>query len=282
MGKPGFLGKLFNLVTGKQDGLLVKPMAIMSDNSNTLAVLDQGNQSVVEMNLSTHEYHSYRHPECQSLISLAALPDGRTLFTDSQLNTILVRKPSMKKSTIFNKQQPLMRPTGIIFSEVNQLVYVAETAAHRLSVFDTAGHFIKTIGQHGTKPGEFNFPTFLTTDDSGNLYIVDSMNFRVQKMNLQNENFSCFGKNGDGSGDFARPKGIACDSFGHIYVVDALFHNVQIFDNAGNFLERFGQQGTQDGEFWLPTGIFINSDNQIYIADSYNARFQIFQLERNN
>ncbi|MBN1349207.1 6-bladed beta-propeller [candidate division KSB1 bacterium] len=274
-----FFNKLFDLVVGKVNDQLVKPMSVLHVSDEQFIILDQGTRSLVTVNLTMQKYGSIVQQQCQSLIGLTSLPDGTVLFTDSQRNMVFLQPSSGKEAAIFNKNDSLQQPTGIVYSAFTQYVYVAETAAHRLSVFDPNGCFVKSIGRHGTGLGEFNFPTFLAVDGIGNIYVVDSMNFRVQRLNPQGVAVSCFGKSGDASGDLARPKGIACDTFGHIFVVDGLFHNIQIFDANGNYLEHFGHQGHSPGEFWMPTGIYIDRQNKIYVADTYNNRIQIFQLK---
>ena len=123
---------------------------------------------------------------------------------------------------------------------------------------------------------EFNHPVDITIDREGMVYVVDSMNFRVQIFDKSGRFNSSFGRHGDGTGDFGRPKGIAVDRDGNIYVADALFDTVQIFDRLGNFLLNFGSVGKTAGRFWLPSGLFVDDGNKIYVGDSYNSRVQVW------
>ena len=134
----------------------------------------------------------------------------------------------------------------------------------------------QTFGSRGAEPGQFNYPTNIARDREGQLYVADSMNFRIQIFTPQGRYISSFGQLGDGSGDFNRPKGIAVDSDGHVYVVEGLQDVVQIFDREGRFLLSFAEPGHGDGELWLATGIAI-VDDRIYVADSSNGRVQVFE-----
>jgi len=260
---------------------LTKPISILANNPDSFLVMDQANGVIFQIlnnNSELPQFLKNSTTNFPSLVGICSLPNNVILFTDSRLNQIYIVNNNRKNFKSFNDTISLKQPTGIAFSKVTHELWVVETGAHRISVFNEQGIRIKTIGKRGNKQGEFNYPTFIWIDKEGNVYIVDSMNFRIQIFNKRGEFVSLFGQVGDATGYFARPKGIATDSFGNIYVVDALFHNVQIFDKFGKFLYYFGQQGRGPGEFWLPIGIFIDDKDFIYVADSYNSRVQIFQL----
>lgn len=260
---------------------LVRPVAVLAAGTNDFCVLDQGSQTIFEV-----EDNKGDIPRCvkkkenyfTSLVGMCSLPGGEMLFTDSRLNKIFVVSPDKKKLSVLNDSLQLQQPTGIAYSAVTNEIWVVETNAHRISILNNKGEIIKTIGERGEENGQFNFPTSIWIDKSGDAYIVDAMNFRIQIFNKKGEFVSLFGEAGDAPGTFARPKGIATDTFGNIYVVDALFNVVQIFDKSGNFLYNFGKQGREKEEFWMPSGIYIDSKNFIYVADNYNSRIQIFQL----
>ena len=94
-----------------------------------------------------------------------------------------------------------------------------------------------TFGARGDKDGEFNFPSNVAIErKTGNVYIVDTQNFRIQVFDKGGKFVKRFGQIGDAPGTFTRPKGIGIDSEGHIYVADAAFDNLQIFDEKGQVL----------------------------------------------
>lgn len=276
-----FKNKFFNFILGKKTSVLNKPMAVCLYTNDSIIILDQGCQSILVLNMKQGELSHYIDKKTiflPSLISICSTTDTNFLFTDSKLNKVFVINRNTKIIKEFNDLIVFQHPTGIAYSSINKEVWVVETSAHRISVFDKDGNLNKTIGGRGNSPGKFNFPTFIWIDASGLVYVVDSLNFRVQIFKVNGELISVFGQSGDASGYFARPKGIATDSYGNIYVVDALFNVVQIFDKSGKFLYQFGSQGQGEGQFWMPTGIYIDKNNYIYVADTYNSRIQIFQL----
>jgi len=54
----------------------------------------------------------------------------------------------------------------------------------------------------------------------GNLYVVDTMNHRVQKFTRDGKFLLQWGKGGTGPGEFNMPWGIAVDDDGEVYVAD--------------------------------------------------------------
>ena len=280
--KVNTIRKIYNFLVQKDKEYgISRPVAIVGKTPSSFWVLDQGAQTMYEVGRKKAERpKAFKKKEnyFTSLVDVCELPDGELLFTDSRLNKVYRFNKEEKKLVEFNDTNLLMQPTGIAYSPVTDEVWVVETGAHRVAVYNRFGHLVKRIGSRGNDTGQFNFPTSICIDKSGDVYIVDAMNFRVQILNKKGEYVTAFGEAGDFSGTFARPKGIATDTYGNIYVSDALFHVVQIFDRTGNFLYSFGKQGREKQEFWMPAGIYIDSKNYIYVADSYNSRVQVFQL----
>ena len=55
----------------------------------------------------------------------------------------------------------LQRPTGLARDAASGLLFVADTYAHDIKVFDANGALVRVIGRRGDGDGEFNFPTHL-------------------------------------------------------------------------------------------------------------------------
>jgi len=61
--------------------------------------------------------------------------------------------------------------------------YVCEFGNSRIQVFDAGDRPIEIIGGPGAEPGRFANPWGVALDSRGNLYVADSQNHRVQKLN---------------------------------------------------------------------------------------------------
>jgi DNA-binding beta-propeller fold protein YncE len=280
-----FFEKIFNFITGYEPVVYNNPVNVTASGIEDVWIINQGDGSILRYSDGETEKASAfkkKSSPFPSIVGLCSLGKEGILFTDSRLNAVYLLSPDGKQFNLFFDTITLQRPTGVAYSEKTGEIWIVETGAHRISVFDKNGVRKNTIGKRGGGPLEFNFPTYIRIDASGKVYIVDSMNFRVQILSANGDFISSFGKQGDVTGTFARPRGIAVDSKGNIYVVDALFNNVQIFDDGGRLLYYFGSQGRGEYQFWMPSGIFIDKNDYIYVSDSYNGRVQIFQLLKKN
>ncbi|MDH3282204.1 MAG: 6-bladed beta-propeller [Gammaproteobacteria bacterium] len=277
---PGFFRRLAEIFTGPDLTQLVRPTAVVAISDTEVYVADPGVKGVHRFDLRHGRHAVIRRAEGQPLpspVGLALGLRGEIFVTDSLLQGVFRIVPGADGAQPFTLHTDLSQPTGIAVARDEGLLYVVDTSAHDVKIFDESGALVGRFGGRGMADGEFNFPTMIWRKANGELFVTDSLNFRVQQFDGTGKFQNKFGRPGDGTGDLSRPKGIATDRLGHIYVVDALFHAVQIFNPTGTFLLAVGGHGREAGEFWLPTGIFVSGDDKIYVADSYNQRVQIFQ-----
>jgi DNA-binding beta-propeller fold protein YncE len=275
--KPGFIDRMANLLTGSKRGheKFIKPFSVAVDERGNICLTDTGANSVWFLDLQHRRASHWENLEGSALVSpVAVAKQQETIYlADSGLGQVIAFDES--GHVRFRIKDPLVRPAGLTVQP--DRLYVADSAQHRIFVFDLQGHPVGSFGERGVGPGQFNFPTHLSSDAAGHLYVVDSLNSRVQVLTVAGQPVGLAGSTGDGSGHFSRPKGVAADEFGHLFVTDALFDNIQIFDRDGQFLLDVGSSGSKPGEFWMPVGIAISRDRKIYIADSYNARIQVLR-----
>lgn len=274
----GFFERLKDLLFGEAETRILRPMAVVA-SGGMLYVADPGAKGVHRFDVAGGEYALIAAADDTPLpspVGLARGTAGEVYVVDSMLAQVFVIRPGAKSALALRLDVKLTQPTGIAYDAGGGRLYVADTAEHRIHIFERDGSLAGSIGRRGTGDGEFNYPTCLWRTAEGRLYVTDSLNFRVQAFDARGQFAAKFGRQGDGTGDAARQKGVATDRHGHVYVVDALFHAFQIFDATGRLLLPVGERGQERGEFWLPTGIFIDED-MIYIADSYNQRIQVFR-----
>jgi DNA-binding beta-propeller fold protein YncE len=279
LGKPNFFDQLGRLVTGGRRQTLFRPSGIAVDKRGGLYITDQELQGIHVLHFGSGKSEFLGRAGKENFVS----PVGVTLVnddvavSDGVLNHVYVLTPAGKLLRQFDKPGGFARPTGMAFDEARQELYVVDTLAHEVCVFNAEGLFLRKIGEPGTFRGQFNFPTHVFVDGQSRVYVTDSLNFRVQVFDQKGEYLFHLGQVGDASGHVAVPKGVGVDQFGHIYIVDSYFSNVQVFDEAGQFLLSFGRPGEQMGEFQVPTGLAVDDEDRIFVCDSYNNRVQVFQ-----
>ena len=116
-------------------------------------------------------------------------------------------------------------------------------------------------------------------DKENCLYIVDSMNNRIQKFTDDGSFLTKFGEYGSGEGQFKLPWGITIDKQGNLYVADWKNHRVQKFSSDGEFLNAFGVLGNGVGQLDHPSDMAIDDDGDVYVVDWANSRVQIYDCD---
>jgi uncharacterized protein (TIGR03437 family) len=177
-------------------------------------------------------------------------------------------------------------------------VYISDTQNNRVRMVSPAGT-ITTIAGDGkfgftgdNGPGasaELSYPGFLTLDASGNLYISDTLNFRVRKLTpagiistvVGNGNPLSQGDGGPAISAGVAPVGIAVDGAGNLFisqsnsVIRKVDTNGNISTIAGGLTTGgFGGDGGPSANASLlgPMGLAVDTAGNLYIADSGNNR----------
>ncbi len=113
-------------------------------------------------------------------------------------------------------------------------------------------------------PGQFSTPGgagFATS--TGDLYVTDRMNDRVQEFSPTGKFVRAFGHQGTKPGKFRGPNGLGVNKAGDIYVADTGNNRVQEFSPTRAFIRAFGQGKFANG----PTDLAIAPDGDVYVAD---------------
>lgn len=171
----------------------------------------------------------------------------------------------------------LNRPTGLARDAQRGRIYVADTHAHDIKVFDDAGTLLEVIGRRGEGEGELNYPTHLVFGGE-RLYVSDSINARVVMFDALGKPAGTLGQRGLYIGNLTRPKGVTLDHEGNLYVVESMYDRLLVFNREGQFLMPIGGTGKETGQFFLPAGAWSGPQGRIYVADMFNGRVVMFQF----
>lgn len=132
-----------------------------------------------------------------------------------------------------------------------------------------------SFGSSGTGSGQFAHPAGIAIDASGNLWVADENNNRLEKFNSKGEFVKAIGSAGSGNGQFSRPTDVAIDPKGNLWVTDANNNRIEELNEAGEFLKAFGSKGSANGQFYGPECITI-ANGHVWVGDTYNHRLQEF------
>jgi RHS repeat-associated protein len=137
-----------------------------------------------------------------------------------------------------------------------------------------------------------NFPSDIAVDAVGNIFIADSSNNRIRKIDTGGIITTVAGTGSNGySGDGGPatqaqlffPKHVAVDSAGNLYITDSNHCRIRKVDTSGiiTTIAGTGSEGySGDGgpaiqaQIFGPEDITVDSAGNLYIADTYNRRIR--------
>ena len=139
-----------------------------------------------------------------------------------------------------------------------------------------APQHVATFGSYGgslplRNNTEFNNPSAVAADGSGNIYVADTNNDRVQVYDSGTNYVATL------PGLIKSPRGVALDDSGNIYVADPEFDAVRVFDSGRNALPAISVAA-----FASPNAVAVDGAGNVYVSDAGAGRVIIFDSERSH
>jgi type II secretory pathway pseudopilin PulG len=195
----------------------------------------------------------------------------------------------------------LRLPWGFAFDATGN-IWIADTGNNRVQEFTSGGSWVQTIPSSGcgnvspagctasSSNGQLSSPKGVAFDSSGNIWVTDYNNNRVEEFNSSGSYLTALGagyngvsgaigSSGSANGQFTTPKGIAIDSNNNIWVADYGNNRVQEFNSSGSFLNGIGAgyngvpgsigSGSADyGGLSHPSDIAVTSNGLIWVTNT--------------
>ncbi len=159
-------------------------------------------------------------------------------------------------------------PEGVCFLKDGRIV-VADTHYDRLVFFARDGEVLKTLGKHGTEPGQFVYPVAVCQDDDEFIYVAEYGDHqRVQKFASDGEFVLQFGTQGTEPGQFQRPSGVIWQD-GQVFVADAFNNRLHVFKDDGTFVKVLDDR---TNELEYPYDITKAPDGTLYVVEHKAGR----------
>lgn len=183
-------------------------------------------------------------------------------------------------------------PTAIAIDSSGNL-WVADTINSSIRKISPTGAVTTLAGSASAFPGSvdattardarFNLPQGISVDGAGNVFVADTGNNTIRKIDVSGRVTTVAGAageadsvNGSGVGArFSQPQGIAVDADGNLFVADTANHTVRKIDPLGEVTTLAGVAtlaGTVDGfgsdaRFNRPTSLFLSA-GFVYVAEA--------------
>jgi uncharacterized protein (TIGR03663 family) len=180
-------------------------------------------------------------------------------------------------------------------------IFVADTGNDRVLALDRKGKLVRSIGRRcnleqgagggctdedGSGPlttgdGQFLEPWGVAASGSGEMYVADTWNSRVQAFDSSGRLLWKWGSFGSTAGLLAEPRllygprGLAVSPAGDLLVADTGNKRLLRLSGSGEFLGQGGGNGAAPGRLNEPVGIAFDPETgDILVADEWNQRIQ--------
>jgi sugar lactone lactonase YvrE len=179
--------------------------------------------------------------------------------------------------------------------------YIADTYNHRIRKVDGKTGIITTVAGIGSKgfsgdggpatSARLRYPFNVFLDSTGNIYIVDTYNYRIRKVDAATKIITTVV--GDGAAKFRGDGGlatdasirkaydVALDSAGNLFIADTHNHVIRKVEATTGIINTVVGQGfsagfsgdgglATDARLNAPTGVYVDESGNIYVVDTKN------------
>ena len=243
---------------------------VTDENAHCVAVFAPGGQKLRSFGTRGSSLGQFNSP-CELTLD----GEGNVLVADRRNHRIqkFTAQGQFLAAVGANGSGPLQfsYPTDIAFNTSNKRFYVVENGNHRIQIlnFDLSTS-IFSFGKKGSGEGCLGYPNSVAFDSTGNVYVADSKNHRIQVFTAMGEFLRMFGSYGQGRGELGSPVSVAIDTSDMVYVSELYNHRVSVFTSEGQFV-AFGP-----GKFVKPCGLAVDDCGVVYVCDNGNERVQMF------
>jgi len=161
------------------------------------------------------------------------------------------------------------RPSGV-WARNGIDVFVADYGNHRIQRFDRSLNFVSSLStrESDNAAERFGYPTDVALSRLGDLYICDSENTRIVKVDRSNRVERSFGGFDAGKGRLRNPRTLEIGPRDRVYVLDGT--RILVFDSFGNFMRQVAGgmfQGSPPVIFADEKGLVVLSSDVLYCFD---------------
>ncbi|HYW48441.1 MAG TPA: peptidyl-alpha-hydroxyglycine alpha-amidating lyase family protein [Bryobacteraceae bacterium] len=232
--------------------------AVRVDPEDNIWAVDEGSNMVIKFN-----------PEGRVVMLLGRRPEAVEGVPAAPAAGIPPPEPY-----VFN------RPTDVGWDPAGNIFVTDGYGNSRVVKYDKNGRFVKSVGTHGSEPGQLNIPHTMAMDAKGNVYVGDRTNSRIQVFDNDLNLKSIYDQVG-------APWAICITPGPHQYLyssnsnpdnnnsqIMAVTGEIYKMELDGTILGKFGKPGKQLGEFGTVHEIDCRNENELLVSEITAWRVQ--------
>lgn len=278
-------------VFGNTKGQFVFPTGVDTDADGTLYVATSGGYQTYDPNGAFLFYQAtaqQSNGEAFTASDVAVTPGGAVYVT--RQDRFLIQQYDADRSFVREwgdvaaEERPIpigwlpsvdVGPDGSIYAtdlgDISDGNNVDNFTKNMVKRFSPEGDLLDEWGAAGAGPGQFHVAFGIATNNTGEVYVADVFNGRIQKFTAEGEFLLLFPR--PDSEDFiAAPSGVAVDDIGNVYVTSSDADQIQKYTGGGVFLNQW----SAFREFAFPFAADIGASGNVYVADTLNNQIKIF------
>jgi tripartite motif-containing protein 71 len=230
---------------GQSDGQFLVPYGLDVDTTGNVWVADRGNHRIQQFDSKGNFISKFGNEDSHPSSEIGKFDNPRHVEVDRDL----------------------------------KFVYVADSKNNRIQQFLLNGTFVKSYGELGDKPGQFNLPTTIEQDSKGNFFVTERGNERIQKFDHNWNPILSWGSKGSSTTEFCHLEHLALDKNDNVYVTDpqsdpdcSMQARVLKFDSDGKFVAKIGSAGSGVGQLQDPEHLAVDNEGDVYVSDRKNEK----------
>ena len=241
------------------------PSSVGWTSTNRILVFNRGPNPLMEFEPDGAFVRSWGQGQYDRPHGMRIDSEGHIWTTDVNADTVRKMNPEGEVLlTIDPDDTPLMNePTDLAIGlegEIFVLVGHGRGEPHVLK-FDPEGELLKSWGEQGTGPGQFDTPHSVVVDTEGLVYVADRQNRRIQIFDAEGAYVKEWAYKG-------LPCGLHIHSDGTMYMVSGFAGEILKLDENGRAVGANGQPGRGLGEFGEAHYMTMTPNGDVWVADT--------------
>ncbi len=245
------------------------PARLAVDADDQVYVADPVNGRVVVRGVDGRVVHQQKGLGFPN--SVAVDGQGRIYVGDRNAGAVTVYTPGWQPLWGLGQGDgEFLLPGDIAIHAASGNVYVTDTDAHTVKVYDANGRPSRSFGGEGVGNGQLINPTgiFVAGDE---VLVADHGNKRLQRFDLDGNYCASLHAN-----SLTNPQGIWVDGAGRIYVADAFQGQVVVLDRGGVQIDVLGGFGQRPGQLRTPLDVVMDAAGRLFVSSATSGRVDLF------